>query len=65
MFMKGHYFITILIIPSPRDSGNDIDVYMAPLINELIKEFEGNRVLRHMIHQRMRILKCILLYFGG
>ncbi|KAI9159740.1 hypothetical protein LWI28_001464 [Acer negundo] len=33
--MKDPFFIMSLLIPRPKASGNDIDVYLQPLINEL------------------------------
>ncbi|XP_042962406.1 uncharacterized protein LOC122296669 [Carya illinoinensis] len=34
--MKDPFFITSLLIPRPRSPGNEIDVYLQPLIDELI-----------------------------
>ncbi|XP_018846609.2 uncharacterized protein LOC109010287 [Juglans regia] len=34
--MKDPFFITSLLIPGPRSPGNEIDVYLQPLIDELI-----------------------------
>ena len=35
MCMKSEYSILSLLIPGPRSPGNDIDIYLQPLINEL------------------------------
>ena len=35
MCMKSEYSILSLLIPGPRSPGNDIDVYLQPLIDEL------------------------------
>ncbi|XP_041025525.1 uncharacterized protein LOC121265933 [Juglans microcarpa x Juglans regia] len=35
--MKDQFFITSLIIPGPRSPGNEIDVYLQPLIDELLE----------------------------
>ncbi|XP_042958085.1 uncharacterized protein LOC122293618 [Carya illinoinensis] len=41
--MKDMLFMTSLIIPSPKSPGNDIDVYLQPLIDELL-ELREHRV---------------------
>ncbi|KAF5472329.1 hypothetical protein F2P56_009055 [Juglans regia] len=38
--MKDQFFITSLIIPGPRSPGNEIDVYLQPLIDELLEFWE-------------------------
>ena len=35
MCMKRYSFILLLLIPSPTSLGNDIDVYLQPLVEEL------------------------------
>ncbi|XP_042988830.1 uncharacterized protein LOC122316370 [Carya illinoinensis] len=35
--MKDSFFMTSLIIPGPKSPGNDIDVYLQPLIDELLE----------------------------
>ncbi|XP_020085892.1 uncharacterized protein LOC109708518 [Ananas comosus] len=40
MCMKSDFFMISLIIPGPKALGNDIDVYMAPLIEELTELWE-------------------------
>ena len=35
MCMKMYSFILLLLIPSPTSLGNDIDVYLQPLVEEL------------------------------
>jgi len=35
MCMKDPYFIMSTLIPGPKALGNDIDVYLQPLIDEL------------------------------
>ena len=35
MCMKSEYSILSLLIPGPRSPGNDIDIYLQPLIDEL------------------------------
>ncbi|GLT65094.1 hypothetical protein SLA2020_375460 [Shorea laevis] len=39
--MKQSYFILSMIIPSPKSPGNDIDVYLQPLIDELKELWAG------------------------
>ncbi|XP_042980250.1 uncharacterized protein LOC122310441 [Carya illinoinensis] len=39
--MKDPFFITSLLIPGPRSPGNDIDVYLQPLIDELLDLWEN------------------------
>ncbi|XP_042960740.1 uncharacterized protein LOC122295688 [Carya illinoinensis] len=39
--MKDQFFITSLIIPGPRSPGNDIDVYLQPLVDELLGFWEN------------------------
>jgi len=43
MCMKDPYFIMSTLIPGPKALGNDIDVYLQPLIDEL-KELWDNGV---------------------
>ncbi|KAF5470111.1 hypothetical protein F2P56_010651 [Juglans regia] len=38
--MKDQFFMTSLIIPGPKSPGNDIDVYLQPLLDELIEFWE-------------------------
>ncbi|XP_035538474.1 uncharacterized protein LOC118343797 [Juglans regia] len=38
--MKDQFFMTSLIIPGPRSPGNEIDVYLQPLIDELLEFWE-------------------------
>ncbi|XP_042939375.1 uncharacterized protein LOC122274399 [Carya illinoinensis] len=35
--MKDQFFMTFLIIPGPKSAGNDIDVYLQPLVDELLE----------------------------
>ncbi|XP_042972958.1 uncharacterized protein LOC122304759 [Carya illinoinensis] len=39
--MKDQFFMTSLIIPGPKSLGNDIDVYLQPLIDELRELWEN------------------------
>ncbi|XXG84911.1 hypothetical protein AAC387_Pa11g0115 [Persea americana] len=38
--MKSHFFIMSLLIPGPKSPGNEIDVYLRPLIDELKELWE-------------------------
>ncbi|XP_042983179.1 uncharacterized protein LOC122312596 [Carya illinoinensis] len=38
--MKDQFFMTSLIIPGPKSAGNDIDVYLQPLVDELLEFWE-------------------------
>lgn len=38
--MKDQFFMTSLIIPGPTSPGNDIDVYLQPLLDELLEFWE-------------------------
>ncbi|XP_042973009.1 uncharacterized protein LOC122304812 [Carya illinoinensis] len=38
--MKDQFFMTSLIIPGPKYAGNDIDVYLQPLVDELLEFWE-------------------------
>ncbi|XP_035546566.1 uncharacterized protein LOC109010822 [Juglans regia] len=38
--MKDQFFMTSLIIPGPKSPGNDIDVYLQPLLDELLELWE-------------------------
>ena len=40
MSMKPEYCMLSLLIPGPRSPGNDIDVYLQPLIEELKELWE-------------------------
>ncbi|XP_042983672.1 uncharacterized protein LOC122313038 isoform X1 [Carya illinoinensis] len=39
--MKDQFFMTSLIIPGPKSPGNEIDVYLQPLIDELLELWEN------------------------
>ncbi|KAF5465155.1 hypothetical protein F2P56_015186 [Juglans regia] len=39
--MKDQFFITSLIIPGPKSPGNEIDVYLQPLVDELNELWEN------------------------
>ncbi|KAL6624425.1 hypothetical protein ACP70R_031746 [Stipagrostis hirtigluma subsp. patula] len=41
MCMKDPYMITSMLIPGPKAPGNDIDVYLQPLIDELLQLWDG------------------------
>ena len=41
MSMKPDYFMLSLLIPGPQSPGNDIDVYLQPLIEELKELWES------------------------
>ncbi|XP_042950146.1 uncharacterized protein LOC122282038 [Carya illinoinensis] len=38
--MKDQFFMTSLLIPGPKSPGNDIDVYLQPLVDELVELWE-------------------------
>ncbi|XP_042958047.1 uncharacterized protein LOC122293557 [Carya illinoinensis] len=38
--VKDQFFMTSLIIPGPRSAGNDIDVFLQPLVDELLEFWE-------------------------
>lgn len=38
--MKDQFFMTSLFIPGPKSVGTDIDVYLQPLVDELLKFWE-------------------------
>ena len=40
MCMREPYSLMSLLIPGPKDPGNDIDVFLRPLIDELKKLWE-------------------------
>ncbi|XP_035544633.1 uncharacterized protein LOC118348016 [Juglans regia] len=39
--MKDHFFMMSLLIPGPKAPGNEIDVYLRPLIDELVDLWEN------------------------
>ena len=57
MCMKDPYFMLSLLIPGPKSPGNDIDVYLEPLINELkqlwevgVETFDASRKQNFIMH---------------
>jgi len=58
MCMKQMSFILSLVIPGPSSPGMDIDVYLQPLIDELLELW--NVGYRHLMLQRWKILICEL-----
>ena len=40
LVMKEPYFMLFLLIPSPHQSGNEIDIYLKPLVDELKELWE-------------------------
>ncbi|XP_062118660.1 uncharacterized protein LOC133832313 [Humulus lupulus] len=41
MCMKNEFTFLSMLIPGPKEPGNDIDVYLEPLINELLELWKG------------------------
>ncbi|XP_040994376.1 uncharacterized protein LOC121240926 [Juglans microcarpa x Juglans regia] len=60
--IKDQFFMTSLIIPGPRSPGNEIDVYLQLLIDELLNC--GKMGYLHMMPQLRRRLCCMLPYCG-
>ena len=57
MCMKNPYFMLLLLILGPKSPGNDIDVYLEPLINELkqlwevgVETFDASRKQNFIMH---------------
>ena len=51
--MKSEYSILSLLIPGPRSPGNDIDIYLKPLIDEL--KYCGILGLKHFMLQEIEL----------
>ena len=62
MCMKQSFFMLSLLILGPTAPGNDIDIYLQPLIDEL-QELREHGVL-HMMLRVNKIFSCLLLYYG-
>jgi Transposase family tnp2 len=57
--MKSDFFIVLMLIPGPRDPGNDIDVYLAPLIYELKDLWEvGTTTYDSSKKRRVPVARC-------
>ncbi|CAM8882783.1 unnamed protein product [Rhodiola kirilowii] len=55
--MKRKYMMLSLLISGPRQPGNDIDVYLAPLIEDL--KLLWNEGVGRLTHQDKNILICV------
>ena len=62
MCMKQSFFMLSLLIPSPNALGNDIDVYLQPLIDEL-KELWDNGVETYDASKKHNFFLCMQLYY--
>ncbi|XP_021729936.1 uncharacterized protein LOC110696917 [Chenopodium quinoa] len=59
--MKDSYFIMSLLISGPKDPGNDIDVYLQPLIDELMELWNGVETYDALTNDTF-ILRAALLW---
>ncbi|XP_021721360.1 uncharacterized protein LOC110688918 [Chenopodium quinoa] len=50
--MKPEYFMLSLLIPGPKSPGNDIDIYMQPLIDELKELWESGAETYDAFHKQ-------------
>ncbi|KAM3267325.1 hypothetical protein P3S67_032497 [Capsicum chacoense] len=57
--MKSPYFMMTLLIPGPKCPGNDIDVYVQPMIEELNELW--NEVETYDAHSKSNFLLCVAL----
>ncbi|XP_042962594.1 uncharacterized protein LOC122296863 [Carya illinoinensis] len=60
--MKDMFFMTSLIIPGPKSPGNDIDVYLQPLIDELFELWEHGVPTFDASTKEMFMLHAALLW---
>ncbi|XP_042973033.1 uncharacterized protein LOC122304832 [Carya illinoinensis] len=60
--MKDMFFMTSLIIPGPKSPGNDIDVYLQPLIDELLELWEHGIPTYDASTKEMFMLHAALLW---
>ncbi|XP_042962607.1 uncharacterized protein LOC122296877 [Carya illinoinensis] len=60
--MKDMFFMTSLIIPGPKSPGNDIDVYLQPLIDELLELWEHGVPTFDASTKEMFMLHAALLW---
>ncbi|XP_020258902.1 uncharacterized protein LOC109835335 [Asparagus officinalis] len=60
--MKESFFMMSLLIPGPHAPGNDIDVFLRPLVDEL-KELWDNEVVTYDASKK-QISGCMRLYCG-
>ncbi|XP_019237188.1 PREDICTED: uncharacterized protein LOC109217404 [Nicotiana attenuata] len=54
--MKSEYFMMTLLIPGPKCPGNDIDVYLQPMIEELRELWEGAET--YDAHSKSNFMMC-------
>ena len=60
--MKESYMFMFFLIPGPKGPGNDIDVYLRPLINELNELWE-NGVNTYDVSTRINFqLKAVVMW---
>lgn len=62
MCMKQQNVMLSMLLPGPDGPGDAIDVYLQPLIEELIELWKME--LTHMIHQPRQISSYVQLFFG-
>ncbi|XP_041016141.1 uncharacterized protein LOC121258662 [Juglans microcarpa x Juglans regia] len=60
--MKDQFFMTSLIIPGPKSPGNDIDMYLQPLIDELLELWEHGVPTYDASTKEMFMLHAALLW---
>ena len=61
MCMKQHNWIMSMIIPGPKSAGNNIDVYLQPLIDELLVLWEdGAQAYDAATDENFTLYACVL-----
>ncbi|XP_050379432.1 uncharacterized protein LOC126796735 [Argentina anserina] len=62
LYMKRKYLMLSLLIAGPKQPGNDIDVYLQPLIDDLKKLWQGVERVYGAIREEYFTLKAVLLW---
>ena len=61
MCMKRKYVMMPLLIPGPRQPGNDIDVYLQPLMDDLVTMWNDGVEVWNASKQEYFMLRALLL----
>jgi len=60
--LKRKYMMLSMMISGPKQPGNDINVYLSPLIEDL--KLMWNKVLKYLTNLLMKLSRCIPCYFA-
>jgi len=61
--MKKKYMMLFMMISDPRQLGNDIDVYLSPLIEDL--KLMSDQGMKYLTDLLMKLSRCMSCYFSS